>query len=90
MENEIKDVQTMEVLAEGEVIPFPEPPSMKPFVIGSLIAGVVAIGATILHKTKAKREAKLVERLRKKGYTIIEPLDCDLDEQIEEQPDKEV
>lgn len=82
MENEIKNVQTTEVLTEDAVATLTKPKSKKPFIIGTLIAGVVALGATILHKTKAKREAKLVEKLRKKGYTIMEPLDDD-DEQTE-------
>ncbi len=42
--------------------------SIKGIAIG--IAAIVAATAFVLHKTKAKREEYLVNRLRKKGYTI--------------------
>lgn len=37
--------------------------------------GAVVTGVVVWHKTKPKREAKQVEKLRKKGYTVIEPED---------------
>lgn len=44
--------------------------------IVAAVAGVVAVAGGVgayLYKTRAKREAKRIEKLRKKGYTIIEP-----------------
>jgi len=41
-------------------------------VIGTLIAGVTA-AAVAYHKTKDKREAKKIEKLRAKGYKITPP-----------------
>lgn len=41
-------------------------------VIGTLIAGVTA-AAVAYHKTKDKREAKKIEKLRAKGYKIYAP-----------------
>ena len=39
---------------------------------GALVAGAAGIGL-LLNKTKDKREARKIEKLRKKGYTIIAP-----------------
>lgn len=50
-------------------------------VVGVVIGGAVAIGAGVFAwiKTKPKREAKQIEKLRKKGYTVIEPEAQDVD-----------
>lgn len=50
-------------------------------VIGFVIGGAVAIGAGVFAwiKTGPKREAKQIEKLRKKGYTVIEPDAGDVD-----------
>lgn len=50
-------------------------------VVGVVIGGAVAIGAGVFAwiKTKPKREAKQIEKLRKKGYTVIEPDANDVD-----------
>lgn len=50
--------------------------------LGALVAGAVIVGgatAGILYKTRAKREAKRIEKLRKKGYVICNPEDVDTD-----------
>lgn len=44
--------------------------------IVAAVAGVATVAggvAAYLYATRAKREAKKIEKLRKKGYTIIEP-----------------
>ena len=47
----------------------------------SVAAGVVGL---VWHKTKDKREQRAIEKLRKKGYEIIEPEDFfEVDDEIE-------
>lgn len=60
--------QAMEMAQEVE-------PSGKG-VIGFVAGAAVLVGGAVVlyaHKTKDKREAKQVEKLRKKGYVIYEP-----------------
>lgn len=48
---------------------------------GKLIIGALAVGAgvaAIIYKTKDKREAKRIEKLRAKGYKITPP--CTINE----------
>lgn len=61
--------------------------SIKGIAIG--IAAIVAATAFVLHKTKAKREEYLVERLRKKGYTIYKTeVTVDPEEFVSEEEDE--
>lgn len=46
----------------------------------SVAAGVVGL---VWHKTKDKREQRAIEKLRKKGYEIIEPEEVVEDDEIE-------
>lgn len=48
------------------------------------VAAVAGGVALYLHKTKDKREAKKIEKLRKKGYVILTP------EEVEQVKDSEV
>ena len=51
--------------------------------VGILIGGITAVAAVAggiafyLHKTKAKREAKKIEKLKAKGYVIFTPEEAD-------------
>lgn len=47
----------------------------------SVAAGVVGL---VWHKTKDKREQRAIEKLRKKGYEIIEPEEEVEDDEIED------
>ena len=61
--------------------------------IGAMAVGVglVAAGVAVyLHKTKSKREARKIEKLRAKGYTIIEPVEVETDDNVIEVEAKEV
>ena len=47
----------------------------------SVAAGIVGL---VWHKTKDKREQRAIEKLRKKGYEIVEPEDfLEVDDEIE-------
>ena len=44
--------------------------------LGKIILGTLAVGAAtavILHKTKDKRKARKIEKLRKEGYVVYMP-----------------
>ena len=49
------------------------------------LAIAAGVGGLLWHKTKDKREQRAIEKLRKKGYEIIEPdlLDDEWDDEIE-------
>ena len=49
------------------------------------LAVAAGVGGLLWHKTKDKREQRAIEKLRKKGYEIIEPdlLDDEWDDEIE-------
>ena len=45
--------------------------------LGKTVLGLgiaAAVGALLWHKTKDKREQRAIEKLRKKGYEVIEPV----------------
>ena len=44
------------------------------------LAVAAGVGGLLWHKTKDKREQRAIEKLRKKGYEIIEPEEVDDDE----------
>lgn len=77
MNEEIRNYEENEI-AEVEVYDEPETSGNGGlgFILGGLavVAGVTAVA---LHKTKAKREAKRIEKLRKKGYVILTPEEAD-------------
>lgn len=77
----MEEIRAFEEIENTEVVEVNEEPETSGNGILGLIAGglVVAAGATavVLHKTKAKREAKKIEKLRKKGYVIISPEEAD-------------
>lgn len=48
------------------------------------LAVAAGVGGLLWHKTKDKREQRAIEKLRKKGYEIIEPEDFfEVDDEIE-------
>ena len=48
------------------------------------LAVAAGVGGLLWHKTKDKREQRAIEKLRKKGYEIIEPEDfLEVDDEIE-------
>lgn len=71
-----EEIENTEVDEVNEVEPETSGNGILGFIAGGL---VVAAGATavVLHKTKAKREAKRIEKLREKGYVVIAPEDLD-------------
>ena len=82
MENEIMEMENMEMnvdMDSTEVIvmdPEVADESNGKIIFGVAVAVITTIAtgvAVYLHKTKDKREAKTVEKLRKKGYYIEEP-----------------
>lgn len=62
--------------------------------VGGVIGGIAAVAAVAggiafyLHKTKAKREAKKIEKLRKKGYVILTPEEVADSEVVEVEDDE--
>ena len=73
MNEEIRNYEENEIT---EVEVYEEPETSGNGALGVILGGLaIAAGATavVLHKTKAKREAKRIEKLRKKGYVIISP-----------------
>lgn len=44
------------------------------------VVGVVAVAGIVIYKNKHKLEERQVNKLRKKGYTIIEPETIEADE----------
>lgn len=64
-----------------------EPKNSGNGIVGAIVGGTlvaVTAGAGLLwHKTKDKREARKIEKLRKKGYTIIEPVVDDTEVVVE-------
>lgn len=74
-----------EEIENTEVAEVEEPENSGNGIIGFVLGGLaLAAGATavVLHKTKDKREAKKIEKLRKKGYVIVSPQE--LEEAIED------
>lgn len=49
------------------------------------LAVAAGVGGLLWYKTKDKREQRAIEKLRKKGYEIVEPdlLDDELDDELE-------
>ena len=48
------------------------------------LAVAAGVGGLLWHKTKDKREQRAIEKLRKKGYEIVEPEDFfEVDDEIE-------
>lgn len=72
-----EEIRTFEEIENTEVAEVNvEPETSGNGILGIIVGGlVVAAGTTavVLHKTKAKREAKKIEKLRKKGYMILAP-----------------
>lgn len=61
-------------------------------VVGAIVAGA-GVGALIWHKTKAKREARAIRNLEKKGYVIYKAQDEDVIEseaEVVSEQDEEV
>lgn len=76
MNEEIRNYEENEI-TEVEVYEEPETSNGSlGFILGGLaiVAGATAV---VLHKTKAKRESKRIEKLRKKGYIIVTPEEAD-------------
>lgn len=48
------------------------------------LAVAAGVGGLLWHKTKDKREQRAIEKLRKKGYEIIEPEEEVEDDEIED------
>lgn len=73
----MEEIRAFEEIENTEIVEVNEEPETSGNGILGVIAGglVIAAGATavVLHKTKAKREAKKIEKLRDKGYVIISP-----------------
>lgn len=84
----MEEIRAFEEIENTEVVEVNEEPETSGNGILGLIAGglVVAAGATaiVLHKTKAKREAKKIEKLRKKGYVIVSPEEIEEIEDVSE------
>ena len=84
----MEEIRAFEEIENTEVVEVNEEPETSGNGILGIIAGglVVVAGATavVLHKTKAKREAKKIEKLRKKGYIIISPEEVDEIEAVSE------
>lgn len=82
MENEIMEIENEEMMVHEE------PEKTGNGMVGKIVAGVgiAALGAAALwlYKTKEKREAKKIEKLRAKGYVIQAP------DEIEEVIDAEI
>ena len=77
----MEEIRAFEEIENTEVVEVNEEPETSGNGILGVIAGglVIAAGATavVLHKTKSKREAKKIEKLRKKGYVVIAPEEVD-------------
>lgn len=53
-------------------------------IVAGIGIGLVGAGIAYYHKTKDKREAKQVDKLKKKGYTVLKPRVPDEDDFEEE------
>ena len=76
----MEDNKTMELeFVENEDIEVYDEPKKSGSKLGVLavIAAVVGGTAVYLHATKGKREAKRIEKLRKKGYVVYEPVEAE-------------
>lgn len=74
MNEEMKTFEEIE--NTEEVVIYEDPETSNGGCFGKLLLAAVAVGTTVavvLHKTKDKREAKKIEKLRKKGYVIYTP-----------------
>lgn len=84
----MEEIRTYEELENTEVVEVNEEPETSSKGVGGLVIGGLAlvVGATaiVLHKTKAKRKAKRIEKLRKEGYVIISPEEVDELETVSE------
>lgn len=71
-----EEIRNYEENESTELEVYEEPKTSGNGVLGFVLGGL-AIAATttaiVLHKTKSKREAKRVEKLRKKGYVVLTP-----------------
>lgn len=83
-----EEMKTFEEIENTEVIEVnAEPETSGNGILGFVVGGLVVVaGATAvaLHKTKAKREAKKIEKLRKKGYVILTPEEAEELETVSE------
>lgn len=76
----MEEIRAFEEIENTEVVEVNEEPETSGNgILGLIAGGLVVAGATavVLHKTKAKREAKKIEKLRKKGYVITSPEEAD-------------
>ena len=90
----MEDIKVMDEMNEAVVVEACEDlGNSGKGLIGAIALGVglVAAGVAVyLHKTKDKREARKIEKLRAKGYTILEPVEAETEENVFEVEPKEV
>lgn len=80
-----EEFNTMDVYESNENTGSSAGGILKVAAVAVAVAGGVAI---YLHKTKAKREAKKIEKLKKKGYVILTPEEVAESEIVEVEDEK--
>lgn len=84
----MEEIRAFEEIENTEVDEVNEEPETSGNGILGFIAGglAVAAGATaiVLHKTKAKRKARRIEKLRNEGYVILAPDEVEDIEKVSE------
>lgn len=79
----MEDNMTMEIVENEEIEVCEEPKKGSALGVLAVLAAVVGGTAVYMHATKGKREAKKIEKLRKKGYVIHEPVEAEPIEIVE-------
>lgn len=49
-----------------------------------IVVAIVGVAALLKHKFRTKHEARMCKKLRKRGYTVMEPLSEEFDNMNEE------
>lgn len=89
-ENKVMETETIETTDLTTVDEnYEDSSSGKGWIVKAV--GAVAFGAAVfgLHKAKGLIEKRTIKKLRKKGYTILEPDECEdcVEEEYVEEPD---